>query len=54
MPNRYHTERITFLVHPEDRDRLVNYCERQNKTMTMVLRDFVKTLDNNVVNNCAN
>lgn len=44
MANRYHTERITFLVHLEDREKLNRYCEKENKSMAMVLRDFVKSL----------
>ncbi len=44
MAKKYHTERITFLVHPEEREFLDNYCESVNKSMSMILRDYVKEL----------
>lgn len=49
MANRYHSERITFLVHPEDRKFLDNYCENNQKSKSMIFRDYIKKLKNEIL-----
>jgi Tfp pilus assembly ATPase PilU len=44
MSNKYHSERINFVIHPEDRIKLQKYAESQQKSISMVLRDYIKKL----------
>lgn len=44
MQKRYHSAQINVFVEPEDKEFFKNYCEKQNRSVSMVIRDHIKLL----------
>ena len=41
---RFHSAPINIFVEPDDKEFLKQFCEKQNKSISMYLRDHIKKL----------